>query len=374
MEANMFIHKKRRSDQIELPTQLSLQVPQFEAIAYRLVNEGNPKKPHRWLKMCIDFYKANLLTNVMDLSELQEKIYNHLNSKKSGNEKLVSKDTSTLLQYVGYVATFLGYVNDKELKHFGLTLSQKEVVKQRIFDFKNEKIDLLEKHRTQDTLSAKEEKNLENAPSLADMIALIREIYHNEVRELYDSASPNRHRFKIEKYIILMLYILEPNVRSALHQLKFNGNCLYDNIIMFAIDGKVTICLNQMKRDTQTPILMQLCEESATMMRKHYEVFLKGTDSSYMFKNFHWKPWTPEAWNNNIRTTLKDLFPDSNLGPRLLRILEITTSWDADMTVEEKTQFAQARGQLYVPGQSELYNRNRSRFRLGKLKRSADLM
>jgi hypothetical protein len=285
-------------------------------------------------------------------------------------------ETQTPSKYMGYVGTFLGVLSEQEMAQLGLDEDSRDALYSKITKFVNEGVDASKQNKTRATqvLSEREEVALENAPDWKEIVNTIREIYYKVILPMYDVAKPEVHRYEMETYIALMLYVLEPNVRSAWRWVMHKGDCKDDNIIMFGGNGVVQYCMNKMKHKSQVPIPGVLCEETARMMKKHHDMFLKDNQFSdgYFFHKKDGTWWDKrDSFTRHLDDTLKKIFPQANLGVAILRILDITNNWEETASEEEKAAFAFVRGHAWNSNQTSLYNRQNSI--IGQKRKAAEL-
>ena len=359
---------QHRLSQASLPEVVNLQeLTQNDLEEWKARYEAKNGRPISSLMQdTIAYHKDGILTNVADFNFLKQQILNRSHNNWRNRNKPIQEDGDAIYQNVGKVRTTMKQFDDIIWKKLGLEDSHEELCKslETYVTFNRGRVKKgttstgqTKKGRTSNTFTPAEEENLENCPSWVDIKDLINDIYHNLVFPLYDMADPSKYRYEIEKYILLKLYVDLPNVRSAWYCLQYEGHNLEDNIIQFDINGKVTCHINRMKRKSQTPITLYLEGDTAEMMRKHYDTFLKGRDSVFFFRNSKGGLWMPHSFTDCVHTTLQGLFPKTNLNARLLRVLQFTAGMIEDLTEEEKKYFAQERGQSYVPQQANLYNR-----------------
>lgn len=351
---------------------VNLQEYDFAALQNRLLEQTQmslqeSKRSHRWAWDLQKWQREGYLEEVTDFGKLRDILI-----EKTGAD--ASKQSTW--KDIGYVGTLLSNLTKEEMTQLGLDEDTRDALKDKIKKYVTDGIGNSKQNITRETqvLSEREEAALEKAPTWEEIMNTIRDHYYIEILPLYDMATPEVHRHEMETYMILMLYILEPNIRSAWRLLKQKGDNKDDNIISFGRNGVVQFCMNKTKHDTQLPLPGVLCKETAKMMKKHYDMFLKDNQFSdgYFFHKQDGTWWDKrDSFTRHLDDTLKEIFPQANLGVGILRILEITSNWGETATKEEKRAFAFVTGHAWNSNQTSLYNRQNSS--IGQKRKAVEL-
>ncbi|KAJ3051606.1 hypothetical protein HK097_007368 [Rhizophlyctis rosea] len=322
----------------------------------------NEKIPNN-CKRVVTYWEAGILTNVADLDDTCQKILQMHNKELKPD---------TLGQYLGQVATFFHKLDVSDLQILGITPAERETLWKRMCA----KVTQLKTnnnnnaHRMKGTFSVKE-KEMINGLDFPKFIQGARQNYYEHAEPLYDRSDFKEHWFTIQMAILMMIYALCPNVRSAWWDLVTDGNCKDSNFIVFDVTGKVIVVFNRMKNKSQTPLFYQMNQEMAPIMRRYYETFLKDSNEVWLFRTSRGRPWaSSQSFNNRLNQEFSNIF--GGLKNRVVRILEIMNSMDERFTEEQKVAQAAARGQKYIPNQLNLYNRPLEDEHVSKKRKSDD--
>ncbi|KAJ3050034.1 hypothetical protein HK097_008984 [Rhizophlyctis rosea] len=311
-------------------------------------------------KRVLEWFDANLLTDVSQFAKLRDKIYNHVKGTKRGNQKTASLETIQS-RYVGNVRTIINKLNESHLRTLGITVTERETLFRSMGTFIEKVPKKTNETRGDNAFTQAEKGTIGHWVGEFELIIETVKNAYKAVEPLYDQMNPHKHRSAIERIIRLVLYVMEPNVRSAWHSLTPEGDSGEDNVIHFGVNDRVTVVFNKMKRDWQTPLISDLHEYTAAILRRYYDTFYEKGKHYPLFRNDNDGFWISKSWTNRVTADLKSVF-DGKLSARTMRVLEIMHANEekdgVKFTENQKIALAKARGQRYNPQQWDLYDRH----------------
>jgi hypothetical protein len=217
-------------------------------------------------------------------------------------------------------------------------------------------------HREQGEFSPQEEKAISDI-QFKDVMDTVIQKYRKDAEPLFGNPTAES-RMIIQRYILLLYMLFEPNVRlTPLVNLKYFGNSLRDNIICLGKNDSVVCIFNRLKREN-APVVHVLSEVTSPEYRRFFEMFRQGKEdeeSGYFFTNAENERLTVNWAQKQTNELLRTMFPSSRLTSRLLRILETMHSMEEEspMTHAELEAFSRARAHCIE--ESLKYNRCKRR-------------
>ena len=262
-----------------------------------------------------------MLTDVAQFADLRDKIHNYVNGSKRGKQKSATLET-VQSRYVAHVRAIINKLTTEDLKIVGITPAERKTLTASMTNFIEKIAKDTENARKNNKFTEWENDTIGHWVSEFKKIVDIVKKYYEAVEPLYDQMNPHKHRSTIKGEIRLVLYVLEPNVRSAWYGLTPEGASNEDNIIYFGINNRVVVVFNRMKRDWQTPLISDLHEYTAVILWKYYQTFYKKGNYYPLFRNDNDGFWIAQSWTNRVTADFKTLF-DGKLSVRTMRVWEI---------------------------------------------------
>ena len=347
-------------------TNATMQPVNLQLIDIPAIFKGSKQQSSNQL---VFYHQSEILTDVTKFGILRNKIHDLL-VKKNGTK--AAKMQTVQYRYVGYVRTFINKLTLEHLATLGITEKQRKDLYESMNKFCNDAKPESEETRRNNEFTQAERESVKD---LVGRFKYIRDLIvanYERVAVSYENANVENYRYDIEKAIHLVLYVLEPNVRNAYHDISPDGNCLHNNIIVFGKNKRVTVVFNRMKRDFHMPIVYDVSKYTANVLRKYYETFYKGKRMGPLFLNSENQPWSGHTWTNCVTRTFKEIF-EGNLTARIMRVKSLMFRFEENpnMTENEKIALAELYGQSYTPNQLDLYNRHKETARVDKGKKRA---
>ncbi|KAI9004202.1 hypothetical protein BC832DRAFT_540321 [Gaertneriomyces semiglobifer] len=311
------------------------------------------KKRAKYLLAILNEGLLDDLYNV-NVQDLAKRLFDRTQDPRKGRNSTME---NVVKSHLGYVRTLLstdipGFKDD-------------EVRQQYVMKIRSYQDSFAPKHRKEGKFSNKEKEALDNAAvdieTFEKLFETVKTLTEDMLQMLQNNVSLDEEQLlNLQLVIILNLLLNEPNVRlSPYAKLKFDGNCLDDNIIVFEGHemGKIVLIFNTVKT-VGVPIILSVSNEPLKkMMHAYFDRYRKDhKDHGYLFQKKTKRPFSADELQKGINQLLRKHFADG-LTSRLIRVIETITSYEADkkFSYRELDMMSFARNHSIKEG--HLYNR-----------------